>query len=187
MKQLRLEPGIVNYPMPVALVGTAREGKDNYMAAAWLSMVSHTPPRIAVSLGPHLTRDIIRETGVFSLCFPSVQDEAVTDYCGVISGTKADKSALFSTFRGETGAPLVQTCALNAECRLNHIDINGLNETFVGDIVGLYADESVLTDGKVDLAKLRPLLLSQLDARYYALGPAAGRAWKDGVGFRQRR
>lgn len=178
--QKNLGAGIVNYPMPIALIGTRRDGKDNFMTAAWVSMVSHTPPRIAVTLGKHLTRENIRETGVFSVCFPSARDMVDTDYCGIVSGTKADKSAVFRTFTGETGAPMVESCGLNVECRLHHSDANGMNETFVGDIVGIYADDAVLTDGKVDLAKLDPLILSQLDTRYYTLGAAAGRAWGAG-------
>jgi flavin reductase (DIM6/NTAB) family NADH-FMN oxidoreductase RutF len=105
-----------------------------------------------------------------------------TDYCGIVSGSKADKSEVFRTFTGETGAPMVETCGLNVECRLHHIDANGMNETFVGDIVGIYADDAVLTGGKVDFAKLDPLILSQLDTRYYALGAEAGKAWSVGRG-----
>jgi flavin reductase (DIM6/NTAB) family NADH-FMN oxidoreductase RutF len=178
--QKNLGTGIVNYPMPIALIGTRKDGKDNFMTAAWVSMVSHTPPRIAVTLGKHLTSENIRETGVFSVCFPSAQDMVNTDYCGLVSGNKADKSKVFRTFTGETGAPMVETCGLNVECRLHHIDANGMNETFVGEIVGIYADDSVLTSGKVDFAKLDPLILSQLDTRYYALGAEAGKAWSIG-------
>jgi flavin reductase (DIM6/NTAB) family NADH-FMN oxidoreductase RutF len=105
--QKNLGTGIVNYPMPVALIGTRKDGKDNFMTAAWVSMVSHTPPRIAITLGKHLTSENIRETGVFSVCFPSVQDMVNTDYCGIVSGNKADKSEVFRTFTGETGAPMV--------------------------------------------------------------------------------
>ena len=176
--------GIVNYPMPVALIGTRKDGKDNFMTAAWVSMVSHTPPRIAVTLGRHLTSANIRETGVFSVCFPSARDIADTDYCGIVSGNKTDKSGVFRTFTGETGAPMAETCSLNVECRLHHIDANGMNETFVGDIVDIYADDSVLSDGKIDMVKLNPLILSQLDTRYYVLGAEAGKAW--GIG-RERR
>lgn len=172
--------GIVNYPMPVGLIGTHKDGKDNFMTAAWISMVSHTPPRIAITLGRHLTSDNIRETGVFSVCFPSRLDMVNTDYCGMVSGTQKDKAEVFSTFTGETGAPMVENFGLNVECRLNHIDVNGMNETFVGDIAGINVDDSVMTDGKVDFAKLDPLILSQLDTRYYAVGVEAGKAWNIG-------
>lgn len=180
MARIELKPGIVNYPMPVVLVGTSLAGSDDFMTVAWMSMVSHTPPRVAVSLGPHLTRDRIHETGAFSICVPSAKDLVDVDWCGIVSGAKVDKSKAFDVFRGHTGVPLIESCGLNVECRLDHVDANESNETFVGDVVAIYADEAVLTDGKVDLEKLDPLVLSQLDARYLTLGTVAGHAWRDG-------
>jgi flavin reductase (DIM6/NTAB) family NADH-FMN oxidoreductase RutF len=180
MSKVKLGAGIVNYPMPVALIGTCGGSRVNFMTCAWLSMASFAPPRIAISLGNHMTRNTIRETGVFSVCFPSKKDATDVDYCGLVSGAKADKSGVFHTFTGETGAPMAEECGLCVECRLNHIDVNGSNETLVGDIVGVYADESVLTGGKVDLKKLDPLILSQMDTRYFTLGQDAGKAW--GIG-----
>jgi flavin reductase (DIM6/NTAB) family NADH-FMN oxidoreductase RutF len=180
MSRINLGAGIVNYPMPVALVGTNDGERANFMPAAWISMVSHTPPRIAVSLGGHKTREAIHDTGVFSVCFPSADDMEAVDYCGITSAAKTDKSGVFRTFTGSTGAPMAEECGLCVECRLDHIDKNGPNETLVADIVGVYAEERVLTDGRVDLKKLRPLLLSQMDTRYYTLGEEAGKAWGAG-------
>ena len=184
MNKISLGPGIVNYPMPVALVGTDMDGTANFMTAAWISMVSHTTPRIAISLGAHRTRSVIHEKGAFSVCFPSKKDVVDVDYCGIVTGAKTDKSAVFHTFTGITGAPMAQECGLCVECRLHHTDVNGSNETLVGDIAGVYADEGILTNGRVDLAKLEPLLLSQLDARYFTLGADAGKAW--GCGMERR-
>lgn len=178
--QKKLRPGIVNYPMPIALIGTSRQGKDNFMTDAWFSMVSHTPPMIAVTIGKKLSSDTIRETGVFSICIPSSKDMVKTDYCGIVDGNSVDKASLFTTFKGETGAPMIEECGINVECRLNHIDTNGMNETFVGDIINIYVDEEKLTDGKVDFQKLSPLILSQLDAVYYGITNEAGNAWNVG-------
>ena len=178
--QKKLKPGIVNYPMPIALIGTNSQGKDNFMTDAWFSMVSHTPPMIAVTIGKKLSSDTIRETGVFSICIPSSKDMVKTDYCGMANGDSSDKAYLFTVFKGETGAPMIEECGINVECRLNHIDTNGMNETFVGDIINIYVDEEKLTDGKVDFQKLSPLILSQMDAKYYTLSDVAGKAWSDG-------
>lgn len=184
MKQISLGAGIMNYPMPVALIGTVSNGKVNFMTAAWINMVSFQPPRIAVSLGNHLTSDRIRESGVFSVCIPSADQMIDADYCGMVSGRKTDKSDIFTVFTAETGAPMAEECALNAECRLIRMDDNGSDITYTGDVVGLYADRDVLTDGRVDLARLNPLILSQMDRKYYTLGKAAGSAWSAGRGRR---
>lgn len=184
MKQISLGAGIANYPMPIALIGTSRNGRANFMTAAWFSMVSYQPARIAVSLGGHMTSDSIQESGVFSVCIPSADLMEKADWCGLVSGRKTDKSGLFTAFTVETGAPMAEECGLNIECRLSHMDVNGMDTTYFGDIVGIYAGEEVLTDGKVDLGKLNPLILSQLDTKYYTLGKAVGRAWNAGRGYR---
>jgi len=180
MKQISLGAGIVNYPMPIALIGTVRDGRANFMTAAWFSMVSYQPARIAVSLGGHLTSDSIQEAGVFSICIPSANRLADVDYCGMVSGRKADKSEVFTVFTGKTGAPMAEECLLNVECRLSHMDVNGMDTTYIGDIVDIYADRSVLTDGKVNLASLNPLILSQQETKYYTLAGEADRAWSAG-------
>ena len=182
MSRINLGSGIVGYPMPVALIGTKIKGKINFMTAAWISMVSHTPPRIAVTIGNHYTTAGIKENGVFSVAFPSVQYAVLVDYCGLVSGKTTDKSQLFQCFYGTSeNAPMIDDCLLNVECRLEKSDVNGLNETFVGSIVDIYADESILTQGKMDFTKLNPILLGQITTEYHALGDKIGNAWNMGL------
>lgn len=185
MSKVKLGSGIVNYPMPVALVGTKVEGKVNFLTVAWISMVSYNPPKIAVTLGSHHHSNIgIKEQKAFSICFPSEGHMKAVDFCGIYSGEKTDKSRIFKTFDGEiTGAPMIEEFSLNIECKLDKIVANGANETFIGDIAEIYADESVLTDGKVDFEKLNPLILGQLTAEYHVLGAKTGKAWSDGKQF----
>ena len=59
--------------------------------------------------------------------------------------------------------------------------MNGQNETFIGEIVDLYAEEAVLTKGKVDFAKLDPILLGQMTMEYRKLGERIGQAWNMGL------
>ena len=172
---------IPSYPMPVALVGTMVNGKPNFLTAAWFSMVSYQPPLLAVVLGRnHFTNRGIRETGVFSVCIPGEDMVEVTDFAGIYSGEKVDKSELFEVFYGETGAPLIQECPFSIECKVEKTEINGLNEMFIGRIAQVYADDAVLTSDTIDLEKVRPLILSQGDTRYYKLGAKYEKAW--GVG-----
>jgi len=42
-----------------------------------------------------------------------------TDWCGLHSGKRTDKSKVFETFAGELeNAPMIKACRLTAECRL---------------------------------------------------------------------
>ena len=182
MTKVNLKPGIVNYPMPMTIVGATVNGKVNFMAAAWVSMVSYAPPKIAVTLGDHhYTNKGIKENGVFSVNFPSAEHMKDVDYCGLVTGEKVDKSDVFTTFYGESEkAPMIDDFKLAVECKVDKIIVNGRNETFIGDIVGIYADDAVLTENKIDLDKLKPLLLGQVTTEYRLLGEKVGQAWKIG-------
>jgi len=186
MSKINLKPGIVNFPMPMTIVGATVQDKVNFMPAAWVSMASYAPPKIAVTLGNHhYTNKGIKEHGVFTVNFPSVEHMEPVDYCGLVTGEKEDKSDVFPVFYGELDkAPMVENFKLNVECRLDKIVVNGRNETFIGDIVGIYAEDSVLTDDKVDLDKLAPLILGQVTLEYRAIGEKTGPAWKIGKNYK---
>jgi flavin reductase (DIM6/NTAB) family NADH-FMN oxidoreductase RutF len=84
----------------------------------------------------HASNDAIRETGQFSVNVPSVDMVAVTDYCGVVSGRKVDKSKLFDVFYGELkAAPLIRECPLSIECRLFQAVDLPTNTFFIGFIM----------------------------------------------------
>jgi flavin reductase (DIM6/NTAB) family NADH-FMN oxidoreductase RutF len=98
-----------------------------------------------------------------------------------VTGKKADKSLLFQIFYGELGtAPMIKECLINMECRLERIVDFPSHDVFVGDIVETYADESVLSDGKVDIATLRPLLFDMSSKKYWAMGGEVADCW--GIG-----
>ena len=50
----------------------------------------------------------------------------------------------------------------------------------VGTIVSQQADESILTDGKVDLGKLKPIMYDASFHVYRVIGEVVGKAFCDG-------
>jgi flavin reductase (DIM6/NTAB) family NADH-FMN oxidoreductase RutF len=182
MDKINLGATIPAYPMPVSLVGAHVDGKPNFLAVAWFSMVTYKPPRIAIALGKgHYTNPGITENRTFSLCLPSEDMVEITDYCGIVSGKKSDKSQLFTLFYGELPtAPMIKECPLSMECRLVDIVATGLNEIFIGEIAGVYTEERFLTDGHLDFGKMKPLILSQPDTSYWGLGKPVAKAWSIG-------
>lgn len=172
-------------PMPTTLVGAVVEGKANFMAAAWVSRVNTKPPMIAVAVhkGRHTRKGIV-ENNTFSVCIPSVEMEEVTDYCGVESGSKIDKSQLFDVFYGELGtAPMIAECPVNMECKLLQIVELPTHGLFIGEIAAAYSEDRFLTDGKPDVRKTSPILLTLPDRRYWAFGEQVGLAYKDGLKY----
>ena len=182
MEKINLGSTIPAYPMPVSLVGAHVDGKPNFLAVAWFTMVSYKPPRIAIALGKgHYTNPGIKENKTFSVCLPSEDMAEITDYCGIVTGKKTDKSKIFDLFYGELNtAPMIRDCPLNMECTLVEIVESSMNEIFIGEIVGTYTEERFLTDGKSDFKKTKPLILSQPDTCYWRLGEPLAKAWSIG-------
>ena len=189
MDKINLGSTIPAYPMPVSLVGAHVGGKPNFLAVAWFTMVSYKPPRIAIALGKgHYTNPGIKENKTFSVCLPSEDMAEITDYCGIVSGKKTDKSEIFDLFYGELNtAPMIRDCPLNMECTLVEIVESSLNEIFIGEIVGTYTEERFLTDGKSDFKKIKPLILSQPDTSYWRLGEPLAKAWSIGKKYKAKR
>jgi flavin reductase (DIM6/NTAB) family NADH-FMN oxidoreductase RutF len=169
-------------PMPVVLVGTQVNGKDNFMTVGWCARANANPPMILCGIGNHhYTSRGISETKTFSVNIPSSDLLEKTDYCGLVSGEKSDKSHIFNTFYGSLKtAPMIKECPVSLECRLVQTVPLPTNTLFIGEITGAYADGRVMKDGKPDFPAIDPLFLTMPDNRYWTLGKYAGDAWSAG-------
>ena len=88
-------------PMPVVLVGAQVSGKANFMTVGWCTRANASPPMIVCGIGNHhYTAKGIAETKTFSVNIPSSDLLEKTDYCGIVSGAKTDKSKVFDVFYG---------------------------------------------------------------------------------------
>jgi hypothetical protein len=66
------------------------------------------------------------------------------------------------------------------ECRLDRIVDFSPHDVFIGKIVQTYADESVLSGGKVVVSQLKPLLFDMSSKKYWALGNEIAKCWNIG-------
>ena len=183
--------GAVNalYPTPTTIVGCTVNGKPNFLTIAHIGILNHgTPQYLSIGLGKvHYSNAGIMENKTFSICLPSEDLMVKTDYCGLMTGKKTDKAALFHIFYGELKtAPLIRDCPLSIECKLVEMVESGPNEIFIGEIKGTYTEERFLTDGKLDFRKMKPLILSQPDTSYWRLGEQVARAWNIGKKYKAK-
>ena len=132
-------------------------------------------------LGIRFTNAGIRENKEFSVNIPSEALVVETDYVGIVSGKKVDKSRVFELFYGQLPkAPLIKACPVCMECRLYDTYDTPTHDLFIGEIVETHAEDSVLTEGKIDVAKVRPLLFDMNTVKYWSLGAAVGGCWDVG-------
>jgi len=187
MNKITIEKNLFCLPWTQTLLGTHMNGKVNFMALDWVTRVNFHPAMLGICVNRgHASNAAIRQTGEFSVNIPTVDMVSVTDYCGIVSGNKEDKSGLFEVFYGELkSAPLITVCPLNIECRLVQTLDLPTNTLFIGEIVNIYSEEKYLENGKPDVKKIRPFLLTMPDNRFWAVGEQVGNAWKDGVKYKE--
>lgn len=183
--------GTVNalYPMPTTLVGAMVNAKANFLAVAHVGIMNHgTPQYLSVGLHKsHHSNVGIHDNRTFSICLPSEGLMVETDYCGIMTGKKTDKAALFDVFYGELKtAPMIRQCLVNMELKLYDVLDFSTHDIFVGELVQTYADESVLSEGSIDIASLKPLLFDMASKTYWSLGKPLGKCWNVGKSLKAK-
>jgi flavin reductase (DIM6/NTAB) family NADH-FMN oxidoreductase RutF len=184
---MKIELGSKNlyYPTLTVLVGANVSEKPNFFTVAWGGIMGMNMIYIASNIS-HYTNRGIRENKTFSINIPSADLVVETDYCGLHSGIKTDKSKVFKTFFGKLGnAPMISECAVNMECELvETFRING-HEVFTGKIIQTYCDEKCITNGVADLSKIQPFFFSFIDSSYWTLGKPLAKAMSTGKDYKK--
>jgi len=187
MDKTKLGAGSHLLPMPVVLVGANVDNRPNFLTIAYVGIVCHTPAMIEVALRKgRFSSDGIKQNKTFSVNATSVALLEATDYCGIYSGAKVDKSHLFEVFYGELKtAPMITESPLNVECRLAEVlDLGGSHEVFIGEIVEAYSSEEFLSDGRLDLDKIKPLVYDGSSMSYWGLGEKLARSFQVGKDYK---
>lgn len=171
MGKVLMGPQRFVYFLPAVLVGANVNGKPNFMAVASCGEASAEPPMIAIAVRhQRYTHLGIRQNMTFSVNVPSTDLTRETDYCGIASGSKVNKTEVcqFKVFYGKLGnAPLIAQCPINLECKVVHILDLGTHSLFIGRIEETHITDGFLTDGKPDIKKIRPLIYTMTPARQY--------------------
>ncbi|MBL7205526.1 MAG: flavin reductase family protein [Desulfobacteraceae bacterium] len=185
----KLDGTNVLYPTPTVIVGALVEGKPNFITIAHIGILNHAKPHlISLSMGKiHYTNPGIKENRAFSVNIPSEDLVVETDCVGLVTGKKTDKSTLFDVFYGRLEkAPMIEQCPINMECKLYDIYDTPAHDILIGEIVETYVDESVLTDGKVDISKVKPLLFDMSSVKYWSVGNVIADCWSIGKQLKKR-
>jgi flavin reductase (DIM6/NTAB) family NADH-FMN oxidoreductase RutF len=173
-------------PSPVMIIGSyGPDGKPNIMNAAWGGIASSKPPCVSISLREAtLTYHNINHSGAFTVNIPSEKYLKESDYAGIESGRDINKfsdTGLTPEKSKLVNAPIVKEFPYALECKLiKHIEL-GLHTMFIGEILGITADEEVLTTERLpDIEKVRPMMYSSGNGAYYNVGICLGRAFSVG-------
>ena len=176
----------VCYPQPVFIIAAYDEnGKANAMNAAWGGISEEKEISICIS-EDHKTTTNILASGAFTVSMADAAHVVACDYVGIASGNdvpdKMERAGFTTTKAEHVNAPLIDQLPMALECNLISYDIESCR--LVGEIVNVCADESVLTDGKIDPGKLDPITFDPVHNTYLALGRKVGEAFSDGLALR---
>ena len=168
-------------PEGVFIIGTYDEnGVPNAMNAAW--GMQSDEGEITLMLAKHKTTENFEKTGAFTVAFGTADTVLISDYFGVETGAKVnkiEKAGCHTHKSAHVNAPIIEEYPLTLECKVKSWD----TETgyLIGEIVASLADESIMTDGKVDLGKLRPIIFDPSFNAYRVVGEVVGKAFSDGL------
>ena len=183
MKRVDFGPKPLMFPQPVLIIATYdKDGNPNAMNAAW--GITTDFAEISISLSEHKTTDNLKERGAFTVSMATEEYEAACDYVGIESGRKVPdkfaKAGFTAVKSSHVDAPLIAELPLALECRVKSFE-DGI---LVGEIVNVCADESILTEGKVDVKKLRPISFDPFTNAYSGVGEKIGDAFRDGMSLK---
>lgn len=180
-KNLGAKP--LSYPQPVYIIATYdEEGTPNAMNAAWGGISEMKEISICISPGHKTTKNILHRKA-FTVSMAEAGQVAACDYVGIVSGNKVgDKFAKagFHALKSEfVDAPLIEELSVAVECKL--IDFSPETGILRGEIVNVSVDERVLDEnGKVDAAKVAPIVFDPFNNDYLKVGEKVGKAFSDG-------
>lgn len=136
-----LEPG------PVVLLTTALGGRFNIMTMSWHTMLEFEPPQVGcVISNRNHSFGLLQATNECVINIPTVEIAEKVVGCGNTSGAKIDKFARFGlTARPATqvGAPLIEECFANLECRVVDTGMVAKYCLFVLEVVKAWIDPAV--------------------------------------------
>lgn len=172
-----------SYPQPVFIIATYNEdGTADAMNAAWGGISEMDEISFCISAGHKTTKNFLR-TGAFTVSMADADHVVACDYVGIATGNtikdKLDRAGFTVTKSELVDAPIINELAICIECKVRSYDPETCR--LVGEIVNVSADESVLTEDKVDVAKVRPITFDPFNNAYHVIGEKVGNAFSDGM------
>ena len=182
-----LSPKPLIYPLPVLIIATYDENNvADAMNAAWGTICDVNQVCIFVSK-THKTAKNIFLKKEFTVSMADVHNVVEADFVGVVSANddpnKLNKTKWTTVKSEHVDAPIIEQLPLTLECKMVNYDDE--SECLIGEVVNVSVDEKILTDGKIDLNKFKPIAYDPFNHEYVTLGDKVGKAFKDGLKLKE--
>ncbi len=162
-------------PRPIGWISSLdAQGRSNLAPYSFFNAVAYTPPQVMFSgTGPHAEGGFkdsihnIEQTGQFVCNLVTVALSEAMNLTSAAAPRDSDEFALAGLTKAPSHLvkpPRVAESPVHLECELEQIvdlatvdPVNAPNRMVVGRVVGIHIDDLLLTEGHVDMAKLRPV------------------------------
>lgn len=178
MAKQQWKPSTLLNPVPAVMVTSADgEGKPNIITLAWAGTINSDPPMLSISVRKtRYSYSLIQERGEFVVNLVTRKLTFATDFCGVKSGRDVDKFAemkLTPEKASVISVPMIKESPINIECRVKDVIPLGSHDMFLGEIVAVNVEDSLLNEkGKLCMDKADLICYSH--GEYWSLAKSLG-------------
>lgn len=165
--------GLALYPTPIVVLGAIVDGKPNWMQAAHVGIVATSRLLVSCAKAHHTAKGLVKGAAV-SVSMVDRETLPQADYVGSVSGNDVDKSGVYSWSAAPNGAPVPEEAPLTIVCRIDDIYETPGFDNLILETVSVLADDSIVTDGRIDYAKFKPVLFEGPSYSYVATGDVIG-------------
>ncbi len=161
-------------PRPIGWISTlSTDGVVNLAPYSFFNAVSAVPPMVMFSSnglgpsgGPKDSRRNCEATGEFvvNIATWDLKDQLnQSSFSYAPEVDEMEKAGISKAECNLVSAPRVADCPIAFECKTwKTVELPGLdgpspNAMIIGEVVGIHIDESILVDGQIDIAKLKPI------------------------------
>jgi flavin reductase (DIM6/NTAB) family NADH-FMN oxidoreductase RutF len=173
MAKQNMGPLTALVPLPAVMVSCQKpDSNPNIITISWTGIVCSEPPMLSISVRKsRYSYEIIKSTGEFVVNITNHKLARATDLCGSYSGADYDKfemAELTPEPATKVRVPMIAESPINMECQVRTRIELGSHDVFIAEIVATHIDESVLTDGRLDIEKLDPLIYFTKARQYWS-------------------
>ena len=174
------------YPTPVTVCGTVVEGgRVNFLAIAHVGVVEHGHLLVSIDKSHELSDAGIAANKSVSVSLVTRDMIEAADWCGIAKAAKTDKSGAFAHhFDDVAGAPVIDCAPLCMTCEVvDSIEVGSFHNYILKPVHTYVQEEYLTSKGKVDYAKMSPVLFEFSSGQYLECGGVIGQCWHEGRDF----
>ena len=172
------------YPMPVLMVAAYDEhDKVNVMNVAWGQICDEGKIILFIGEGKRTWLNI-KASRAFTVALADEAHVDAADFFGIASGNKIDdkfeRTGYHAVCSDKVHAPIIEEFPVVMECELLEMLDTEHVSGVVGKIVNCAVEESAMTDGKPDAAKMKPICFDTCAHVYRIMGEVVAPAFSCG-------